>query len=213
MRRSCFHTGAPVRGVCRERAASTIDPVTHYDVLGVPPTASTAEIRKAYVRLARRHHPDFYATADATSRAASEREMRRINEAWAVLSDPDRRRDYDRSSQPSPRPGAAGVAPPSRPKPTGGPSPGFRPYDTSDEIDPIDLLDDTPINGASSVPRWIQIAPVALLAVSLGSLAVALVTSIRPLLAFGVLTFALSAVAFLVAPMLAVLRSAQSDRD
>ncbi|MEZ5142088.1 MAG: J domain-containing protein [Acidimicrobiales bacterium] len=186
--------------------------MTHYEVLGVPPTASTAEIRRAYVRLARRHHPDYHATADASTRAAAEREMRRINEAWAVLSDDRRRRDYDRLQQ-GLRSSGPGVAPRHRPRPTGGPSPDFRPYDPSDEVDPRDLLDDTPVHGAASVPRWVQVAPVGLLVVSLASLAVSLVTSIRPLLALGVLTFALSGVAFLLAPMFAVMRSAQSERD
>lgn len=185
--------------------------MSHYDVLGVSPTATTAEIRRAYVRLARRHHPDFHLTADARTRAVSEREMRQINEAWAVLSDPDRRRRYDRDQSGPSR--TSGVTPPARPRPTGGADPSFRPYDPSDEIDPRDLLDDTPIAGAASVPRWVQIAPVALLGISLASLAVALVTSIRPLLALGVITFVLATLSFLLAPMFAVMRSAQTDRD
>jgi hypothetical protein len=186
--------------------------VSHYDVLGVSPTATTAEIRRAYVGLARRHHPDFHATADARTRAGSEREMRQINEAWAVLSDPDSRRRYDRDRAAG-RARSAGVTPPPRPRPTGGADPSFRPHDPSDEIDPRDLLDDTPIAGAAEVPRWVQITPVALLGTSLASLAVALVTSIRPLLALGVVTFVLAAVSFLLAPVFAVVRSAQTDRD
>jgi hypothetical protein len=50
-----------------------------YDVLGVSPDASQAEIRRAYLTLARRHHPDAGGDADA---------MRRLNEAWAALSAP-----------------------------------------------------------------------------------------------------------------------------
>jgi len=48
-----------------------------YEVLGVPPSATPAEIRRAYLALARRHHPDAGGSAD---------EMRRLNEAWAALS-------------------------------------------------------------------------------------------------------------------------------
>jgi hypothetical protein len=48
-----------------------------YEVLGVPPNATPDEIRRAYLALARRHHPDAGGTAD---------EMRRLNEAWAALS-------------------------------------------------------------------------------------------------------------------------------
>jgi hypothetical protein len=50
-----------------------------YDVLGVSPDASQAEIRRAYLTLARRHHPDAGGNAD---------DMRRLNEAWAALSAP-----------------------------------------------------------------------------------------------------------------------------
>src|SRR3954453_22916486 len=60
--------------------------VTHYDVLGVAVGASRADIHRAYLALARRHHPD--AGGDETA-------MRRVNEAWAVLSDNTRRRRYD----------------------------------------------------------------------------------------------------------------------
>jgi hypothetical protein len=51
--------------------------VTPYEVLGVPRTATAEEIRRAYLTLARRHHPDAGGSAD---------EMRRLNEAWSALS-------------------------------------------------------------------------------------------------------------------------------
>jgi curved DNA-binding protein len=38
--------------------------VSYYDVLGVAPDADAAAIRRAYVELARRYHPDFHLTAD-----------------------------------------------------------------------------------------------------------------------------------------------------
>ena len=74
---------------------------THYQRLGVTPDATTAEIRRSWLRLAREHHPDFHVDAGAITRAANEREMQAINDAWAVLSDPDRRRAYDLSLGPS----------------------------------------------------------------------------------------------------------------
>jgi len=64
---------------------------THYEVLGVHPSASADEIRTAFRSLARQHHPDL---ADEVSSARS---MAEINQAWSVLSDPSKRRDYDRS--------------------------------------------------------------------------------------------------------------------
>jgi DnaJ-like protein len=59
----------------------------HDRTLGVPPDASTAEIRAAYRALARRHHPDR-SPADAGAMAA-------INEAYRVLGEPARRAVYD----------------------------------------------------------------------------------------------------------------------
>lgn len=76
---------------------------THYEVLGVPVTSSTDEIRRAYRVLAREHHPDRHLGHTTAP-------MIRINEAWRVLSDPQRRRNYDaglegrKSDAPDPRP-------------------------------------------------------------------------------------------------------------
>lgn len=67
-----------------------MDSAGHYAVLGLGPSASAAEIRKAYHRLALRHHPDTNPGDDS----ASER-FRRIAEAYRVLSDPELRSAYD----------------------------------------------------------------------------------------------------------------------
>ena len=62
----------------------------YYQTLGVARTASQAEIKKAFRKLAREHHPDT-----AHGDAAAERRFKQINEAHAVLSDPDKRSRYD----------------------------------------------------------------------------------------------------------------------
>ncbi len=67
---------------------------THYDTLRVPPSASGAEIREAYRRLARDHHPDRQASAGSAAGSVS---MPAINEAYRVLGDPARRVVYDAS--------------------------------------------------------------------------------------------------------------------
>jgi hypothetical protein len=67
---------------------------TLYERLGVGRGASIGEVRRAYVDLARRHHPDTGGDPDT---------MRSLNEAWAVLSDPVRRRAYDGSLGPDGR--------------------------------------------------------------------------------------------------------------
>lgn len=61
----------------------------HYFILGVTPTAGQAEIRSAYRTLMRRFHPDADPSAEAAERA------RDINAAYAVLSNPERRSNYD----------------------------------------------------------------------------------------------------------------------
>jgi molecular chaperone DnaJ len=63
------------------------DQINYYEVLGVPREASQAEIRNAYRNLAKERHPDHP--------GGSAEEFSRLQEANAVLSDPDRRRQHD----------------------------------------------------------------------------------------------------------------------
>jgi molecular chaperone DnaJ len=65
-----------------------------YVILGVPHEASTADIKRAYRRLARRYHPGV----NPGDRAAEE-SFRRIVEAYETLVDPNRRRQYDTAGQ------------------------------------------------------------------------------------------------------------------
>ena len=62
----------------------------YYKILGVPRSATQAEIKKAFRKLARAHHPDQN-PGDATA----ERRFKDVNEANAVLSDPEKRSQYD----------------------------------------------------------------------------------------------------------------------
>jgi curved DNA-binding protein len=62
----------------------------YYKVLGVDKNASTDQIKKAYRKLARQHHPDVN-----PNDAEAERKFKEVNEANEVLSDPDKRKKYD----------------------------------------------------------------------------------------------------------------------
>lgn len=63
----------------------------YYEVLGVSRDADAAEIKKAFKKLAREHHPDV-----AADKEAAEQKFKEINEAYEVLSDPAKRKKYDR---------------------------------------------------------------------------------------------------------------------
>jgi curved DNA-binding protein len=64
----------------------------YYETLGVAKTATEAEIKKAFRKLARVHHPDVVKERDKKS---AEAKFKEINEAYEVLSDPEKRKRYD----------------------------------------------------------------------------------------------------------------------
>jgi molecular chaperone DnaJ len=65
----------------------------YYSVLGMPPGASQDELKKRYRTLIAKYHPD------RNSDAGAEEQSKKINEAYSILADPDKRARYDRSLQ------------------------------------------------------------------------------------------------------------------
>ena len=65
----------------------------HYAVLGLPSSASLADLKKAYRQLAAQYHPDRNSAADAALR------FQAVQQAYDILSDPAKRRAYDDNRQ------------------------------------------------------------------------------------------------------------------
>jgi len=99
-----------------------VDYKDYYAVLGVPRTASTGEIKKAFRALARKHHPDRN-----SGDAEAERRFKEVNEANEVLADPAKRKQYDELGAHWQEYARAGGRAGGDPFGPGGPFAGFRP--------------------------------------------------------------------------------------
>lgn len=170
---------------------------SHYDVLGVSVRATPDEVRAAYRRAARDHHPD--AGGDA-------RRMSDLNVAWRVLGDPGRRAAYDREL--ARRPAAHGRVAPSAPG-AAAPEPGVwdadgHRYLTDDEL--TDLADDEPLRPARGIDGWWAIVPPATLVAGVALLCAAFVFGAPSLLAVSGGTLVLALGLFVLAPLRAMSR-------
>lgn len=178
----------------------------HYDVLGVSPDASVAEIKRAYLRAARAAHPDFHTDSEA-DRVRAEERMRKVNRAWAVLSDVDERSAFDRrrlrpdpAGEPRPTPRAAGTA-----------SMPFRPFDDGPD-DPFDEGHDRPITD-SALPAWLAMAPAGLFGCGVVGLGFGAVLGYGALMVLSLVAMVVAVVLALVAaPLVALGRAAKGDR-
>lgn len=70
---------------------NSMDFIDYYKILNIPKTADTKEIKKAYRKLARKYHPDLN-----PNNSEAEKKFQQINEAHEVLSDPEKRKKYDK---------------------------------------------------------------------------------------------------------------------
>lgn len=68
---------------------------SYYEILGVEKNASADELKSAYRKLAKKYHPDMYASASDAEKKNAEAKFKEINHAYDVLSDPQKRAAYD----------------------------------------------------------------------------------------------------------------------
>uniref|UniRef100_A0A7C4XLI1 J domain-containing protein n=1 Tax=candidate division WOR-3 bacterium TaxID=2052148 RepID=A0A7C4XLI1_UNCW3 len=73
----------------------------YYFLLGIYPGASNEEIRKAYLRKIKELHPDRFNDPDEKEKAT--REFALINEAYRILSDPNKRQEFEKTISTPPR--------------------------------------------------------------------------------------------------------------
>lgn len=166
-----------------------------YDVLGVAPDADDATVRRAFVTLARRHHPDLA--------GGSASQMRAINDAWATLGDPARRASYDRSLRLAEHGATADRADPDRGDDAWG----------LDEDDEVVDDGDQPVRVTVRLPGWVSLIPVGLFAASVATFVVGLIMVSQPLLGMSLMMLVLSVVFFLAAPFIALFASRTGGQD
>ena len=169
-------------------------------MLGIDPGASADEIRRAYLALAREHHPDRF--GDERVPSAADERMRDVNEAWRALSDPDRRARYDFEM------GLMGGGGPTinRPDTT------FVPYDDSDDDDDSWRYEPDVGDPRTAPGRFVSLMPVVLLLAAVGIGLAALILDEARLLAVAGFLLAMSLVAFVVVPVVAMARAAHYER-
>jgi hypothetical protein len=163
--------------------------VNPYEVLGVRQGAPPEEVRRAYVRLARRHHPDL---AEPGQREAAEQRMRAINEAWAALGDAGRRDALPEGDRP------------------------FRPFSppSPDEPDPRDQPDRPYRPVADAVvarAARIRMLPVALFGTSVLVAVMGMVLGGPTTLAVAGVLFILSCVSVLVVALVTMVEASRDE--
>lgn len=171
---------------------------TLYDHLGVGPDASQEELKRAYHRLARRHHPDAHSGADEAVLDEARQRMVVINMAWAVLGDPARRRAYDASLvRPEPAVGSA-------------PAPPYPSWFEPDDVPAADLDEDAPAAGRRGPGELLVFVPVGLVVLAVGLFAFSVLSESPAMFGAAIALVPVALLAFLLMPLVAMLRGARA---
>lgn len=209
-------------------------------MLGVSRTASKAEIRHAYLELARLHHPDFnpndpnspsQRTAAAPNSKWSPVGIREVNAAWAILGDDRRRSEYDQRLDRHTG-ASSNTDDPGRSAWMGSTSGGFRtgadgstsasrinrprgmfvPHDPGpDPSDEWRYTGDT-VNDATVPPKLLLAAPPLCLLASVGTFIVWLVVGSNVLMALAIMLLFMAGLLFVGAPLVAMAKSQNEEQ-
>jgi len=179
--------------------------VSHYETLGVPPTAGPDELHDAFKNLARRYHPDRTAGQAAAERQAADDRMRNINAAWSVLSDPGRRRSYDHQLGLATETSKAFVR---RVTPTT-----FVPFYAEDEDDDDAWRYEPDIGVPGTAPsRRLLMIPLGLVALAMAVLLAWMILDVQALLGVAVAVGVVGGVSFFAVPILVMSKAADAER-
>ncbi|HEX2024621.1 MAG TPA: J domain-containing protein [Acidimicrobiales bacterium] len=179
---------------------------SHYEVLQVATDASREEIRRAYHRQARRHHPDTHSGSGREIVEEAHRRMEAINAAWTVLGDSTRRRAYDAEIGLRPMPSATS-------RRAGQRATGFPEWFEPDET-PAAHLEEDPVDGSrpkGPVDVFVFL-PVGLVALAVGLFALSMVLQSPGMYAGSLVLVPVAFVAFVATPLVSLLGRSKGRR-
>lgn len=190
--------------------------MTHYEVLGVASDAPPERVREAYLTEARRHHPDFHTSDEAVSRNDHARRMQAVNEAWAVLGDPEARERYDLQLQGGTTSGGDGRG---HEEPEMPPGKGWTPRRDDDgwmddfaswAAEEDVLPDDDPGRARQGL---VSVIPVFLFAAGVALAMLGAVLEVRGLLAAALVAIVIATILMFMLPILSMAKARRGDPD